>query len=149
MHPLRALLFLSLGIAAAIAGAFGFLLHRAGVSDPGTLVLGFFVFVVFMLPWSGVFLWAVRRATDMNVLTDRTLDFEHPIHDREYHGELDDLGRAIEELRVALMREKTWSQEQRATMQQIAASLGEGLLALSPRGRIVLANERVNEMFGT
>ena len=34
-------------------------------------------------------------------------------------------------------------------MQQIAASLGEGLLALSPRGRIVLANERVNEMFGT
>ena len=149
MHPLRALLFLSLGIAAAIAGAFGFLLHRAGVSDPGTLILAFFVFVVFMLPWSGVFLWAVRRATDMNVLTDRTLDFEHPIHDREYHGELDDLGRAIEELRVALMREKTWSQEQRATMQQIAASLGEGLLALSPRGRIVLANERVNEMFGT
>jgi len=149
MHPLRALLFLSLGIAAAIAGAFGFLLHRAGVSDPGTLILGFFVFVVFMLPWSGVFLWAVRRATDLNVLTDRTLDFEHPIHDREYHGELDDLGRAIEELRVALMREKTWSQEQRATMQQIAASLGEGLLALSPRGRIVLANERVNEMFGT
>ena len=101
-----------------------------------------------MLPWGGVFTWALRRASDLDTLTDRTRDFEHPIHDREYHGELDDLGRAIEELRVALMRERAWSQEQRATMQQIAASLGEGLLALSPRGRIVLANERVNEMFG-
>lgn len=148
MHPLRALLFLSVGIAAAVAGAFGFLLHRAGVSEAGATLLGVCVFVAFMLPWSGVFTWALRRASDLNTLTDRTRDFEHPIHDRQYHGELDDLGRAIEELRVALMRERAWSQEQRATMQQIAASLGEGLLALSPRGRIVLANERVNEMFG-
>jgi two-component system, OmpR family, phosphate regulon sensor histidine kinase PhoR len=149
MHPLRALLFLSIGIAAAVAGAFGYLLHRAGVAEAGASILGFCVFAAFMLPWSGVFLWALRRASDLNVLTDRTRDFERPVHDREYHGELDDLARVIEELRVALMRERAWSQEQRATMQQIAASLGEGLLALSPRGRIVLANERVNEMFGT
>jgi two-component system phosphate regulon sensor histidine kinase PhoR len=149
MHPLRALLFLSVGIAVAVAGAFGYLLHRAGVAEAGATLLASFVFVAFMIPWSGVFLWAVRRASDLDVLTDRTRDFERPIHDREYHGELDDLGRAIEELRVALMRERAWSQDQRATMQQIAASLGEGLLALSPRGRIVLANERVNEMFGT
>ena len=149
MHPLRALLFLSLGLAAAVAGAFGFLLHRAGVAEATASVLGFCVFAAFLLPWSGVFLWALRRASDLDVLTDRTPDFEKPIHDREYHGELDDLGRVIEELRVALLRERAWSQEQRATMEQIAASLGEGLLALSPRGRIVLANERVNEMFGT
>ena len=149
MHPLRALLFLSLGLAVAVAAAFGFLLGRTGLSDPVTLILSFCVFAAFMLPWSGVFLWAVRRAGDLNVLTDRTHDFEKPIHDREYHGELDDLARAIEQLRVALLRERSWSQEQRATMQQIAASLGEGLLALGPRGRIVLANERVNEMFGT
>jgi len=148
MHPLRALLFLSVGIAAAVAGAFGYLLHRAGVAEAGATILGVCVFVAFMLPWGGVFTWALRRASDLDTLTDRTRDFEHPIHDREYHGELDDLGRAIEELRVALMRERAWSQEQRATMQQIAASLGECLLALSPRGRIVLANERVNEMFG-
>src|SRR5438270_515811 len=148
MHPLRALLFLSVGIAAAVAGAFGYLLHRAGVSEAGATFLGACVFVAFMLPWSGVFTWALRRASDLDTLTDRTRDFEHPIHDREYHGELDDLGRGIEDLRVALMRERAWSQEQRGTMQQIAASLGEGLLAVSPRGRIVLANERVNEMFG-
>jgi two-component system, OmpR family, phosphate regulon sensor histidine kinase PhoR len=149
MHPLRALLFLSIGIAAAVAGAFGYLLNRAGVTEASASILGFCVFAAFMLPWSGVFLWAVRRAGDLNVLTDRTRDFERPVHDREYHGELDDLARVIEDLRVALMRERAWAQEQRATMQQIAASLGEGLLALSPRGRIVLANERVNEMFGT
>ena len=148
MHPLRALLFLSVGIAAAVAGVFGYLLHRAGVSETEAAFLGVFVFVAFMLPWGGVFTWALRRASDLDTLTDRTRNFEHPIHDREYHGELDDLGRAIEELRIALMRERAWSQEQRATMEQIAASLGEGLLAVSPRGRIVLANERVNEMFG-
>lgn len=148
MHPLRALLYLSVGIAAAVAGAFGYLLHRAGVAQAEAVLLGACVFAAFMLPWSGVFTWALRRARDLDTLTDRTRDFERPVHDREYHGELDDLGRAIEELRVALMRERAWSQEQRATMQQIAASLGEGLLALSPRGKIVLANERVNEMFG-
>jgi two-component system phosphate regulon sensor histidine kinase PhoR len=149
MHPLRALLFLSVGIAAAVAGAFGYLLHRVGVTEGSATLLGACVFVAFILPWSGVFTWALRRASDLDTLTDRTRDFEKPIHDREYHGELDDLARAIEELRVALMRERAWSQEQRATMEQIAAALGEGLLALSPRGRIVLANERVNEMFGT
>src|ERR1051326_2885872 len=148
MHPLRALLFLSVGIAAAVAGVFGYLLHRVGVSEAEATFLGACVFIVFMLPWGGVFTWALRRASDLDTLTDRTRDFERPIHDREYHGELDDLGRAIEQLRIALMRERAWSQEQRATMEQIAASLGEGLLALSPRGRIVLANERVNEMFG-
>ncbi|HEY2091248.1 MAG TPA: ATP-binding protein [Thermoanaerobaculia bacterium] len=148
MHPLRALLFLSVGIAAAVAGAFGYLLHRAGVAEASATLLAVCVFVAFMLPWSGVFTWALRRASDLDTLTDRTRDFEKPIHDREYHGELDDLARAIEEVRVALLRERAWSQEQRATMQQIAASLGEGLLALSPRGRIVLANDRVNEMFG-
>jgi two-component system phosphate regulon sensor histidine kinase PhoR len=148
MHPLRALLFLSVGIAVAVGGAFGYLLHRAGVAEGSATLLGVCVFVAFMLPWSGVFTWALRRASDLDTLTDRTRDFEKPIHDREYHGELDDLARAIEEVRVALLRERAWSQEQRATMQQIAASLGEGLLALSPRGRIVLANDRVNEMFG-
>lgn len=147
MHPLRALLFLSVGIAVAVAGAFGYLLHRAGVAEASATLLGVCVFVAFMLPWSGVFAWALRRASDLDTLTDRTRDFEKPIHDREYHGELDDLARSIEEVRVALLRERAWSQEQRATMQQIAAALGEGLLALSPRGRIVLANDRVNEMF--
>ncbi|HEY2829113.1 MAG TPA: ATP-binding protein [Thermoanaerobaculia bacterium] len=148
MHPLRALLFLSVGIAAVVAAAFGYLLHRAGVAEASATLLAVCVFVAFMLPWSGVFTWALRRAGGLDTLIDRTRDFEKPIHDREYHGELDDLARAIEEVRVALLRERAWSQEQRATMQQIAASLGEGLLALSPRGRIVLANDRVNEMFG-
>jgi two-component system phosphate regulon sensor histidine kinase PhoR len=70
------------------------------------------------------------------------------VADRAYHGEVDDLARAIEEVRVAVVREKSWAAEQRATLQQIAASLGEGLLALTPRGRVVLANERVREMIG-
>ena len=153
MHPLRVLLFASLGIAAAVAGAFGMLLHRVGVNRLESSVFAILVFGAFMLPWSGVFLWAVRRATDLDTLIDRTSAIAAggnlAIHDRSYHGELDDLARAVEELRVAMEREKAWSAGQRATLAQITAALGEGLIALSPRGRIVLANERIHDMFGT
>lgn len=152
MHPLRVLLFVSLGIAAAVAFAFAELLFRAGVARFEAVALAVAVFGAFLLPWSGVFYWAIRRASDLDLLIDRTLAIvahgSESIHDREYHGELDDLARAIDELRIAMEREKAWSAERRATMEQIAASLREGLLAIGARGRIVLANRRIGEIFG-
>lgn len=151
MHPLRVLLYLSLGVAAGIAGAFAYLLERIGIGRSESLVLAVLVFLAFLVPAGAVFAWAVRRAADLDTLTDRTAAaVTSPavaIHDRPYHGELDELARGIEELRAAVLRERSWSAEQRATMQQIAASLGEGLLAINARGRIVLANERLREMF--
>lgn len=127
--------------------------HRSGVGPVAAIVLGVCVFGSFLLPWTGVSLWALRRASDLNLLIDRTrgvaADNDRPVHDREFHGELDELARGVEELRVAMAREKAWSAEQRSTLQEIAAALGEGILAMSPRGRIVLANERIREMFGT
>jgi signal transduction histidine kinase len=153
MHPLRILLYASLAIAAAVAGALGFALSRLGVPRVEAIVFGGIAFGAFMLPWTGVYLWAIRRASDLDLLIDRTQglvegDAQRPITDREYHGEVDDLARAVDELRVAMLREKSWSAQRRATLRQIAAALGEGLLALSAGGRVVLANERVSEMFG-
>lgn len=149
MHPLRVLFFASVAVAAAVAVAISHLLVRIGEPQTTATILGLCAFAAFMIPWSGAFAWALRRARDLQMLTDRALDFERPIHDREYHGELDDLARAMEELRQGMLRERTWAAEQRSTMSQIAAALGEGLLALSPRGTVVLANTRVRELFGT
>jgi two-component system phosphate regulon sensor histidine kinase PhoR len=144
-------LIVSLAVAAAAGIAFGALLARSGVGTEEAYTIGALVFGAFLVPWAGVFAWAVRRAGDLETLIDRTRyvvrDEQVAITDRKYHGEVDDLARAIEETRLAVVREKAWAAEQRATLEQIAASIGEGLLALTPRGRVVLANERVREMF--
>ncbi len=154
MHPLRVILFVSLGIAAAIATAFGFALHLAGASRAETWVISVFVFGAFLIPWTAVFMWAIRRASDLDTLSDRTRRFaagkyEVTIADHPYHGEIDDLARAIEGVRAIVLRQGQSFEEQQATMEQILASLGEGIIALSPRGKVVFANERVNEMFGS
>lgn len=154
MHPLRVLLFLSVGIAGAVAIAFGWAVHRIGAPLLASIIFALIVFGAFMLPWSAVFLWAIRRASDLDVLIDRARHVVEggtakTILDRPYHGELSELARAIDEIRALIEQEKAWSVEQRATLVRISDSLGEGLLALSPKGKIVLANERVNQMFGT
>jgi len=152
MHPLRVLLLASVVAAATVAVAFGFALHRLGVPQAETTVIALGVFAIFIGPWAGVTIWALRRASDLDLLIEKTRHVvegrhEQSITTRAFHGELDDLARVVEELRVAMLRERAWSDEQRATMQQIVASLGEGVLALNPRGRVVLANQRVAEMF--
>ena len=154
MHPLRVLLLVSVVIAVAVAWGFGAALDHAGNGRSAAVVLAVLAFVAFMLPWTGVFLWAVRRARDLDVLTDRArAAAEEPrdavVADRLYHAELDDLARAIEELRATIVRQRQSHEEHRAAMGEIVASLGEGLLAIDPKGRVVVANARVAEMFGS
>src|SRR6185503_2840375 len=109
MHPLRVLLYVSLVVAIAVAWGFGAALQHAGVGRPAAATLAIVTFLVFLVPWSGVFLWAVRRARDLDELTERARGvaegkFERSITDRSYHGELDDLARAIEETREMIVR---------------------------------------------
>src|SRR5436190_3337291 len=154
MHPLRVLLYVSLVVAIAVAWGFGAALHHAGVAQSAAVTLAVVAFVAFLVPWGGVFLWAVRRGGDLDVLTDRTRGvaegmFERPVADREYHGELDDLARAVEELRVIILRQRASHELHQAAMAEIVGSLGEGILAVSPQSRVVVANPRVAEMFGS
>jgi len=153
MHPLRVLLYVSLVVAIAVAWGFGAALHQAGVARPASATLAIVTFLVFLVPWSGVFLWAVRRASDLDELTERARGvaegaFDRPVTDRAYHGELDDLARAIEETRGMIVRQRASHELHSAAMAEIVDSLGEGILAVSPRGRVVVANPRVAEMFG-
>ena len=154
MHPLRIWLYTSLAIAIVVAVAFVEILAGRGVATRDAVIVGVLVCIAFMIPWTGVYLWALRRASDMDRLTDRTRALVErtdagPVTDREYHGEVDDLARAVEQVRVLIENERAWSSEQRSTMEHIAASLGEGLLAVDADGRVVMANERLGEMFGT
>lgn len=153
MHPLRILLYVSLAIAFAVAWGFGAALQHAGVAPGAAMVLGALAFFAFLLPWLGVSLWALRRARDLDTLAElgrRVTEgqLETPIGGRTYHGELDDLGRAMEEMRAMLLRQRRAYEEHRAAMQEIVASLGEGIMAVDPKGRVVVANARVAEMFG-
>lgn len=154
MHPLRVLLYVSLVIAIAVAWGFGAALRHAGATQPATAVLGTVSFLAFMIPWTGVFLWAVRRARDLDMLTDRSrAAVEKPgdvvVADRPYHAELDDLARAIEELRATIVRQRDSHDEHRAAMAEIFSSLGEGLLAVGPNGRVVFANARFAAVAGS
>ena len=154
MHPLRIILIVSLVIAVAIAVAFGFLLKRAApdVARLEVILISAGVFMAFLVPWAAVFAWALRRASDLNALSERALQiaegkYEQPVRDRPFHGELDDLARSAEEMRDIIQRQKTSYEAHRAAMDQIVASLGEGLLAVDRRGKVIFANRVVGEMF--
>ncbi|HEX7832803.1 MAG TPA: histidine kinase dimerization/phospho-acceptor domain-containing protein, partial [Thermoanaerobaculia bacterium] len=151
MHPLRVLLLVSLVIAIAVSWGFGAALQHAGATRPAVIVLSIAAFVAFLVPWTGVSLWALRRASDLDELTDRAraaVERGESVTVRPYHAELDDLARAIEELRAQIVRQRASHDEHRAAMAEIVSSLGEGLLAISPKGRVVFANSRFAEMFG-
>jgi two-component system phosphate regulon sensor histidine kinase PhoR len=154
MHPLRVLLYVSLVLAIGVAWGFGGALRHGGTAQSAATVLAIVVFVAFMIPWTGVFLWAVRRASDLDALIDRSRaavesPADHPTAVRTYHAELDDLARSIEELRATILRQRATHEEHRAAMAEIVSSLGEGLLAVSPKGRVVFANSRFAEMFAS
>ena len=146
MHPLRLLLYVSLVIALAVAWGFGAALQHAGVAFGSAFVLGVIAFLLFLVPWVGVSLWALRRAADLDALTAKARGADTA--ERTYHAELDDLGRAIDEMRSMLVRQRRAFEEHRAAMQEIVSSLGEGIIAVDPKGRVVVANPRVSEMFG-
>src|SRR5215212_5356999 len=146
MHPLRLLLYGSVLLAAVVAWALGAALLNGGMKESAAMTAGVLAFVTFMLPWTGVYLWAMRRASGLEALIERTRKVE-PI-ERVYHGELDDLARAIEELRMTQVRLRRAFETHRAAMDEIVDALGEGLLAVTAEGRVAFANRRVGEMFG-
>lgn len=153
MHPLRVSLIVSVVIALTVAIAFGYVLARLSVPEGEVVTIAMAVFAAFLVPWTAVALWAVRRASDLDAVTDRTRavalgDDQLVIADREFHGEVDDLARAAEELRKIVQRQKASYGEQSAALQKIVGAIGEGLMALNRQGRVVFTNERVGEMFG-
>src|SRR5688500_191663 len=103
MHPLRVIVILSIAVAAAVAIAFGAALRRSGTHLFPAVVISAAAFVIYLLPALAAFAWAMRRASDLDLLTDRVRrvaeGHQDVIADRTFHGEVDELARAAEELR--------------------------------------------------
>ena len=152
MHPLRSILFISFILALAVVWGISAALQAAGVEQARTFLVAVGAFLALVLPWVGVSIWALRGASDLERLTDfarRSLSpASAPVPVRVHHAELDDLARAIEDLRERILRQEIAHDEHRAAMDEIVSSLGEGLLAVNPRGTIVVANAKVAEIFG-
>ena len=68
---------------------------------------------------------------------------------RAYRRQADDLARAIEKMSEAIAQQRASHALDRAAMGEIVDSVGQGILAVSPKGRVVVANRRVAEMFET
>ncbi|HEX7419497.1 MAG TPA: ATP-binding protein [Thermoanaerobaculia bacterium] len=144
---------ISLVIALVVSVAFGYALHGLHVSDGEVFILSAAVFLAFLVPWTAVAIWALRRASDLEELGDRTRavahgDYTRVIADRPFHGELDELARTADELRAIVLRQKGSYEQQSVALQKIVGAIGEGLMALNREGRVVFTNERISEMFG-
>jgi two-component system phosphate regulon sensor histidine kinase PhoR len=150
MHPLRLLLLVSLVIAVAVAWGFALALELAGADRVAEITLAVVVFVAFLIPWTAVSLWALRHARDIDALTDRARAIADGKTDvRNSHiRELDELARAIEEMRAMIVRQQKAHEEHRAAMDEIVQSLGEGIIGVSATGRVAVANRRIAEIFG-
>lgn len=151
---MRALLYASLVVAAALSWTLAAALARTDASPVTVVATGVVAFATFLAPCCIAYASLHSRAIGCAELTNRTravLDtgLEQPITDHVYDHDLDPLARAIEELRQGLMHERSSSADHRAAMGQIVDSLGEGLIAVSPRGRIVFANQRIADIVGS
>ncbi len=153
MQPLRILLILAAILALALALILAFTLTRGGSGASESVAIAAGLYLTFLAAWGGAFAWTLRHEADLREILDRTQKVaegahEQPIAGRLYQGELDELARAIEEVREAFRAQRSSFEELSGAISQILGGLGEGLLAISPAGRVVLANERVAEMFG-
>ena len=59
-----------------------------------------------------------------------------------------DLSKRLAKIGTSVQRQRRALEDQKREMTEILDALGEGLLAIDPSGRILLANTRVHELFG-
>ncbi|HEX7705538.1 MAG TPA: ATP-binding protein [Thermoanaerobaculia bacterium] len=142
---------IALVIALMLAGLVTGIMWRAGASPSTLVIAALAMLVAILLPSVISALWSSSRSDDLRELTARARriiagDFDASGVSRNHTGALAEHARVLEDLRAQLERHQQEAAEQRAVMTEIVASIGEGLLAVSRTGRIVVANRRLAEM---
>lgn len=94
-----------------------------------------------------------RQSRSLDILTDRAWsiaegDFTRSLVDESLAPEFEGLASALEEWKSALYREQNAFEQQRDALSQILDGIGEGLVAINRRKRVVLANRRLADLFG-
>jgi two-component system phosphate regulon sensor histidine kinase PhoR len=109
--------------AAVVAGFASIFLPGSGLSPARTAIVVLLFAAVFAVPAVGAAIWLARER-------------------RSLLSTADDLNAALTQQRAAF-------EEHRAAVDQLVGALREGLLAVSRNGRVVFANSRIADMFGT
>jgi two-component system, OmpR family, phosphate regulon sensor histidine kinase PhoR len=144
---------IALVIAFTLAGLVAAVMWGAGSSRSAIAIATTAMLVAILLPSVVSARWSSSRSDDLAELTAGARriiagDFDASTAPRDLTGALAEHARVLEELRTQLEKHQREAAEQRAVMTEIVASIGEGLLAVSRTGRIVVANRRLTEMLG-
>jgi len=159
MYPLKVTLAVAAALALVVASTVGYVVSIAGrpgsqISSVGAEALlgAALAFVVFFAPIAAMYFWARRTASENDALTDRvhrlTADSGMlTVTDNLFHGEVDDLARAIEQMRLHFVLDRDDQLRRQAALEEMLGGLREGLLAIDPDRRVVFANRSVADLF--
>ena len=123
MSAIRHLLLLA-GVTGGLAALVAFALARGGVvSSPLAMLIAAGFLVAYLVPYFAAVIWGRRQA---DRIRDITNDLEN-----------------------ALTRQRETFEEHEAAIDHLVGALREGLLAVNAAGRVVFANGRIGEIFGS
>jgi two-component system phosphate regulon sensor histidine kinase PhoR len=144
-------LFLALIIAVAVSVVFyqGDPLQSARPAGP-LIILA--IVLLFIVPLAGMFFWLRLhlRAVERLAQSTRLIAAGEPVRlkDESFPGDAADLARAIDQLRQTVDRQSRQLAVQAQLTSEIINGISEGLLAISRDRKVVLANDRLVELFG-
>lgn len=159
MHPLKLTLAVAAALALVVASIVGYAISMAGrpgnqVSTVGAEALfGAAVgFLVFFAPFAAMYFWAWRTASENDALTDRvhrlmTDSDTLSVGGSPFHDEVEDLARAIEQMRLHFVQDRDDQLRRQAALEEMVGGLREGLLAIDRDRQVVFANRSVADLF--
>ncbi len=114
---------------------------------------GALVLAVLAMLFFTIHRWMGRQHRSLEILTERARsiargDFTRSMVAEHLAPEFEELAHALEEWKFALHEEQNSFEQQRDALSQILDGIGEGLVAINRRKRVVLANRRLADLFG-
>ena len=152
LRVLSAILFVSLILSIAV----GLAIFRSDVEGDAlwpAVAAGCLIFATFTVPFLVLYSWVARQVRGLDILVQSTRriavgDLSHTLLSESVGSELDELARTLEEWRLSSIHQRDAFEDQRRAVAEILDGIGEGLVAIDSRKRVVLANSRLSELFG-
>lgn len=152
LRVVSAILFLSL-ILSIVVGLAIFRSDLEGESLWPALAAAGLIVATFTVPYLILIGWVARQVRGLDRLVERARrvavgDLSQSMLSDGSGFELDELARSLEEWRLSLIHQRDAFEDQRRAVGEILDGIGEGLVAIDRRKRVVLANARLAELLG-
>lgn len=140
--------------AGTVAGvAIYIVLTRLGAAGSYALTLALLAFALFLTPTVAAATYVrmmFRQISELAANARKLANLHGGVLPAEPQKDaVDDLRAALEVLSDLIARQSAAFTEQRIALDQITSALQEGVVAVSPAGRVVFANSQISTMFGT